>query len=143
MNTIQRVKEEIKKEYNLYRRHHRGMEYFILRPSALSGSSILEETPFSLINFCGYVVIDKSSSYYISNNYDDYKIDCHGGLTYAGDISSVSVDFAIGFDCSHAGDVISLGLDGIFSLESNIYRNVDYVDKECKGIIDQLMSNNG
>ena len=48
---------------------------------------------------CGYVsVSDKEKPY------DDYDIDCHGGLTFDGELPDYykpKADYYIGFDCGH------------------------------------------
>lgn len=122
-------KKIIGKEKSVYRRFYRGFEYWIIRP----------DTNPIFFHLCGYVVIDKESQYYISDNYNDYDINCHGGLTFADPLPQFSIEFAIGFDCGHLGD-----LSNSFQIEdgkdhNKEYRNVDYVDQECKRIINQLM----
>ena len=90
----------------------------------------------------GYVRIPKAHPFY-QKGYDDIPIDCHGGLTYAGELE-YDDDFYIGFDTAHFGDYMpfmhmSLGKEGIISENpEERYKDIDYVRKECKRIVDQL-----
>lgn len=123
----------LKQEGNFIRRFYKGFEYFIIRPSYFRG--VIKDKDTS-IHLCGYVVIDKKSKYYISDDYSDYKINCHWGLTYAGEFKNLSVDFCIGFDCAHCDDINYLSPE--MAWVGSEYRNVEYVDRECKSIIEQL-----
>ena len=103
---------------------------------------------------CGYVsVTDKEKPY------DDYDIDCHGGLTFDGELPDYykpKADYYIGFDCGHICDgndyntALKYGLltEKRFNelLEMQIHlptflepvRSLEYVEDECKKIVDQL-----
>lgn len=81
-------------------------------------------------NLCGYVEMTGSRS-------DVETIECHGGVTYDEDSDShlfgLSGHF-IGFDCAHSTDWIPYHSG--FGLAT--YKDVDFVLKEIKKIIDQL-----
>lgn len=101
---------------------------------------------------CGYVsVTDKEKPY------DDYDIDCHGGLTFDGELPDYykpKADYYIGFDCGHWCDGVdydqAVKYDLIepgeaehnkemFSyLKDYPVRDLDYVEANCKKIVDQL-----
>ena len=101
---------------------------------------------------CGYVsVSDKEKPY------DDYDIDCHGGLTFDGELPDYykpKADYYIGFDCGHWCD----GVDYDQAVKYNLIepseaehnkemfsylkdypvRDLDYVEANCRSIVDQL-----
>ena len=101
---------------------------------------------------CGYVsVSDKEKPY------DDYDIDCHGGLTFDGELPDYykpKADYYIGFDCGHWRDgadydqAVKYDLieqseadynKKLFSyLNDRPVRDLDYVEANCKKIVDQL-----
>ena len=101
---------------------------------------------------CGYVsVTDKEKPY------DDYDIDCHGGLTFDGELPDYykpKADYYIGFDCGHYCDgvdydqavkynLITQSEAGyskkLFSYLSNYpVRDLNYVEANCRSIVDQL-----
>ena len=100
---------------------------------------------------CGYV------STTLRRDHDDFDIDCHGGLTFGGALPEAHAPkevFYIGFDCGHVCDGIDAELAYKYGLvdetereyfkESFSYlsdypvRDVDYVEKQCKKIADQL-----
>ena len=128
-------KEQLEKEGNFYRRFYKGFEYFIIRVSKVR----YKQSPINQFHLCGYIVLDKKSEYFISESYDDYNMEVHGGLTFSGGLDYLSIPFAIGFDCAHCWDISSDDFN--FGLPEDMsYKNVDYVDKECKSIIDQLIN---
>lgn len=62
---------------------------------------------------CGYVALPKESKVEFPENYDDFDIECHGGLTFMGDdliIKSLLEiecnDMWLGFDTGHSWDLI-------------------------------------
>ena len=101
---------------------------------------------------CGYVsVTDKEKPY------DDYDIDCHGGLTFDGELPDYykpKADYYIGFDCGHWCDGIdyaqAVKYDLIEQSEADYnkklfsylsgypVRDLDYVEANCRSIVDQL-----
>jgi len=91
----------------------------------------------------GYVRIPKGHQFY-GKGYDDIPIECHGGLTFAGDIENDG-DFYIGFDTAHYRDympfMIMLDRKGTLSnIDEGTYKDITYVRNECKSIVDQLNS---
>lgn len=131
----EKLMESLSIEKNIYRESFKGFEYWIIRPFCTDFS----QTPieYNPIHLCGYIVIPKNSKYYISNEADDYNIECHGGLSFANSISNLSIPFCIGFDCAHSCDISRVDEDLIYGK----YRNVNYVRWECKNIINQLLEN--
>jgi hypothetical protein len=97
---------------------------------------------------CGYVGIPEGHPYF-GLGYDDIDISAHGGLTYAADKapeSDISGVWWFGFDCSHAGDYLPKN-----SYRDNLgeptgwgtyvtYRNIAYVENECRNIARDLSS---
>lgn len=108
---------------------------------------------FNLRGFrCGYVSVpDKEKSY------EDYDIECHGGLTFDGELPDYykpEADHYIGFDCGHYCD----GIDYDQAVKYNLItareayydkelfsplsgcpvRDLDYVEANCRSIVDQL-----
>ena len=101
---------------------------------------------------CGYVsVTDKEKPY------DDYDIDCHGGLTFDGELPDYykpKAGYYIGFDCGHYCDGVDYDQavkydlieqseaehnKEIFSyLNGYPVRDLDYVEANCRSIVDQL-----
>ena len=101
---------------------------------------------------CGYVsVTDKDKPY------DDYDIDCHGGLTFDGELPDYykpKADYYIGFDCGHCCDGVdydqAVKYDLIEQSEADYnkklfsyldgcpVRDLDYVEANCRSIVDQL-----
>lgn len=92
----------------------------------------------------GYVRIPREHKFY-QKGYDDIPIECHGGLTFAGDLENDG-DWYIGFDTAHAFDympflqmVMGRNRDlSILDIEQQ-YKDITYVRNECKKIIDQLL----
>ena len=101
---------------------------------------------------CGYVsVSDKEKPY------DDYDIDCHGGLTFDGELPDYykpKADYYIGFDCGHWCDGVDYDQavkydlieqseadynKKLFSyLSGHPVRDLDYVEANCRSVVDQL-----
>ena len=129
------MKDKLKKELNIYREHYKGFEYWIIRPKVMTPIRNSES-----LHLCGYVVIPRDSKYYISDDYDDYDVECHGGLTFADSLEYLSIPFCIGFDCTHSCDISELEPEYILDISAK-YRDVDFVRSECKSIINQLMKN--
>lgn len=128
------IENQLKKESSVYRRFYKGFEYWILRPSLLFNP--LNSYKKHNFHLCGYVVIERGGEYY----YDDYDdIECHGGITFSDSIEDLDIDFAIGFDCAHYYDFNNIRQLSYEPLLHH-YRDVKYVDKECKFIIDQLIN---
>ena len=87
------------------------------------------------LNFlCGYVVLDSN----IKIELDVLNsLEVHGGITY---MEYETIDskekLVIGFDCGHCCDYIPVS--ELNFNENAIYKNVDFVKKELKKIIDQI-----
>ena len=101
---------------------------------------------------CGYVsVTDKETPY------DDYDVDCHGSLTFDGELPDYykpKADYYIGFDCGHWCDGVDYDQavkydlieqseadysKKLFSyLDDHPVRDLDYVEANCRSIVDQL-----
>ena len=101
---------------------------------------------------CGYVsVSDKEKPY------DDYDIDCHGGLTFDGELPDYykpKADYYIGFDCGHWCDGVDYDQavkydlieqseadysKKLFSyLGSRHVRDLAYVEANCKRLLTSL-----
>jgi len=128
------MKETLKNEVNIYREYYKDFEYWIIRPKVM--------TPIrksKSLHLCGYVVIPKDSEYYISDNCDDFDIECHGCLTYSGGLDYLSIPFCIGFDCNHPCDISELKPEHFLNSNAK-YRDVAFVRSECKSIINQLIN---
>lgn len=79
---------------------------------------------------------------------DILDIECHGGITFEGDLAEiipVQPGNWIGFDCNHLGDMTPFLNEHFaargyeFGVDYNeIWRDPDFVEENCKQIIDQL-----
>jgi hypothetical protein len=113
-------------------------------------------------HLCGYVGLPESHKYF-NKDMDAIDIYCHGGITY----SEKEKDglYWIGFDCAHAGDLVPGLVDFKISDLKNdspemmkaldliedtmgklkfpeiigTYKNLDYVKRELKEIVNQLV----
>lgn len=97
-------------------------------------------------HLCGYVGVPKGHPYF-KKGYDyayemDDKIECHGGLTYAGYLEKNERvgwedHWFLGFDCAHAGDIVpSLNID--FGEEGSTYKDENFVRAEIKKLAKQI-----
>jgi len=102
---------------------------------------------------CGYVEIPKGHELH-GKHYDDINIDCHGGLTFSDFLEDA---YLIGFDCAHCDDESDIDaayakglidshtyefnkkLQSEFFMEGTTIKTQDFVVKECKHIIDQIV----
>ena len=73
----------------------------------------------------GYVKL-KDNSKFLEDDYDDIPIECHGGLTFKDEREILGKGMWIGFDTAHYFD----------NYET---KNIDFVENECKNIIEQLI----
>lgn len=94
---------------------------------------------------CGYVLIPEGHPLH-GVGYDDVEgIEAHGGLTFSGSLYGQD-GWWLGFDCMHAGDDHSpeflaewnAKYPGLF-LPNGLFRDVDYVSKECESLASQVM----
>lgn len=106
---------------------------------------------------CGYVAINENHPFYVCKDYDALDVKVHGGCTFYGRqmTDSNCSDNWIGFDCGHAWDLndydallahdpakqgyvdIVRQRDINFPMDGEI-RTKEYVESECKSIIDQI-----
>ena len=109
----------------------------------------------TLKHLCGYVGISKNHPLYqrgYSENLCSHSgcyehsvgsiFEVHGGLTFANEAYWQKTKDGLwyfGFDCGHAGDLVC-GAD-VFggAFEGDIYRNINYVEEECKSLAGQLL----
>lgn len=131
MTKLEEVLEIILHEPNYETFEYRGYKCVIKRMMNMGGQ----------LN--GYVRLLETSKFY-KKGYDDIPIDCHGGLTFAGEIENDG-DFYIGFDTAHYQDYVPFmqmalaqHLRSEFH-EAEQYRDIDYVRTECKKIVDQIV----
>ena len=106
---------------------------------------------------CGYVQVPAKHPF-TGKNYTDIPVECHGGLTFKGQLSKPDdgtfYGTWIGFDCAHSGDRRDTGLAAEIFKDSEYInhtdwlgelfpnsdiRTLDYVEGECFSIIDQLI----
>lgn len=94
---------------------------------------------------CGYVSVD---------DYKDYDIECHCGLSFGPsrlpEYYNPKKDYYIGFDCGHIcdGNDYDLALRyGLINEKMPTFlqpvRSLEYVEEQCKKIVDQLEKENG
>ncbi len=62
----------------------------------------------------------------------------HGGITFSNKPSAINLadngsEWLFGFDCAHAGDRTNYSI-----FDDDVYRNFDYVKKECEALAIQL-----
>ena len=95
-------------------------------------------------HLCGYVALPKGSPHY-QVEYDSIKVndeyvEVHGGLTYssiANEHIGTGDDWMVGFDCAHLGDLAPMHISE-FNDGDSVYRDMDYVKRECERLADQL-----
>lgn len=154
MIDIEKIKEKIKEEGDSKEGEYRGYRYIVLR------------SPVG-INLNGYVALPKNHTFRVGYgtswrghyifragygtswcgtswcghsgcrvHVPENVIDVHGGLTYSGDIEfSDGKHYCLGFDTAYSGDVWTFEY-----IEKHAeYRNMEYVENECKRMIDQLI----
>jgi len=98
----------------------------------------------------GYVSVNDD------RDYNEYDIDCHGGLTWSGKLPydyGQKKTYYIGFDCGHLGDYHDYDTAHKYNLiseeeveylkETVIFKDgiawpLEYVEEQCKKIVDQL-----
>ena len=96
---------------------------------------------------CGYVGVPQGHPWY-GKDYDDVDAEVHGGLTFANacsgkvchdehteEVANADV-WWLGFDCAHSGDFIP-GMDRLSSFEGATYKNIAYVESECRSLAAQ------
>lgn len=84
---------------------------------------------------------------YIALKHDDvvntYQLDCHGGITYEGDLTWIFPDNKrtkfIGFDCNHLGDLAPFVPYVFVDTSLETWRTPEYIEEECRKLIDQII----
>ena len=137
-NYVDFLKDMIRIEGNEKEGEYRGYKYIILRMNRYIPNRI---------NLNGYVALPENHLF--KNEYSsswcghsgcyehtaERVIKVHGGLTFPGNIKfSDGEHFCLGFDTAHAGDRRFLA-----DLWGGKYRDMEYVENECKRMIDQLI----
>ncbi len=126
--------KEWENEPNEKRFNYRGFDCVILRHKESK-------------HLCGYVAIPQIYTEIYGVSYWDLEINAHGGLTYSGK-DAIRFDekfWTIGFDCAHAGDLCPslIEISPHFKRFGETYKNINYVEKECKSIVDQIIEKYG
>jgi hypothetical protein len=97
---------------------------------------------------CGYVGVPNTHPWY-GMHYDAVDAYCHGGLTFSSkcnahvrhDANTETVANAdvwwLGFDCAHSGDLCP-GMPPYLLFLDGIYRNIAYVENECRNLALQI-----
>ena len=126
---LEQVLDIIQKEPNYETFEYKGFKVVIKRMMYLGGQ----------LN--GYVRIPKEHKYYQKSYSDDdvENIECHGGLTFAGDLEEDG-DWYVGFDTCHYQDYMPFLHMNVRDSGSGIYKDINYVRNECKRIVDQLLT---
>jgi hypothetical protein len=126
---LEKVLDIIQKEPNYETFEYKGFKIVIKRMMYLGGQ----------LN--GYVRLPEEHKYY-QKGYNDIPIECHGGLTFTGDLEEDG-DFYIGFDTAHYRDYIPFlqfhVSNSAMMDELAMYKDITYVRNECKQIVEQLI----
>lgn len=131
---IDKIDREWERECNEYYFTHRGLDCAVIRNKYTLALN-------------GYVSVP--DSHLLSGvKYTDicHKISVHGGLTFSGIVKELGNKWTFGFDCSHAGDLLPIVLSIDSSIPgyalSGVYRNVNYVMRELRGLANRLIELN-
>lgn len=85
---------------------------------------------------CAYICLPDTSPH-IGKPYDDIGVDCHGGLTYSGNLYDHKGDkienFVIGWDYGHFGDFI-----GADNTPNDIVQSINLFQEVRKWTIDEI-----
>jgi hypothetical protein len=94
-------------------------------------------------HLCGYVALPKNHVLYgksFTEIKDKYDLIVHRGLTFSDFFGDQQDDrWYIGFDCAHTGDLIPSMYTKFDELCKTIYRDMEYVEEECKKLVDQII----
>ncbi len=137
-----------------------GSERVHLKGSWVEGGGVYNGYEYLMVlnhrgHRCGYVAINENHPLHIKESYNALDIDVHGGVTFFEKqmTKSECTDKWIGFDCGHAWDAPDLDAlekydpkkaayyrqDPLgFLTYDEVIRTKEYVEKECKKIIDQI-----
>jgi len=105
-------------------------------------------------SLCGYVGVSEFHEYFGKDYSEMPYFGCHGGLTFSSGCQVVDEPgkgvchipakgkpdntWWFGFDCAHLGDLSPANLGLLFSDEKDSYRNMKYVEGECKALARQI-----
>tara|TARA_R110000851_G_scaffold332811_1_gene510040 strand:- start:747 stop:1226 length:480 start_codon:yes stop_codon:yes gene_type:complete len=110
-------------------------------------------------SLCGYVGVGPDHSFFDLDECESFglPLSVHGGITFARRCNEVGDEgetvchvapkdvprFWLGFDCSHLGD-LNPGPSDVYSAwafegEEEIYRDINYVMKQCADLAQELM----
>lgn len=77
--------------------------------------------------WCGYVDVPYGHPWY-GKDYDELlDVHVHGGVTYT---QNHDLDWRVGFDCGHFGDVMPVAGAPAFALPGGTYKDIAYVTRE-------------
>ena len=120
---------------------YKGFVGLAMRSNSIEDNSY---NPYLFIHWCGYVGLSKGHQYY-GKNYNDIPITVYGGLTYSGywdNSNNRDKLWFIGFDCAHLDDLGIVNLNDLqFNFSKKTYKDLNFVIKEIKLMIDQLCEN--
>jgi len=160
---MSKVKIELEKEYKNFKYLVVGYlgyrcGYVRIPPGhRLYGLSYSEQIPVKFKELAGEKIGKRGIiSFFCSGNLKpddnvsmDLLFDVHGGITFSGkfDKNVKKKDWWIGFDCAHDGDAKDFDLMDKkqkdfykdFNFNDGIVRKTEYVEKECKRLIDQII----
>lgn len=94
-------------------------------------------------HLCGYVGIPETHKHY-KKGYDDLnridELQVHGGLTFSNKMNDEDGLWYFGFDAAHRFDLMPLISRRLFrpSIESQEYRDMSYMKKECEKLAEFL-----
>jgi hypothetical protein len=99
-------------------------------------------------SWCGYVGIPTNHPLFDSKDLDQFNV--HGGITWSNFIPEEGDTlYYIGFDCCHAYDImpfmymqLSISYQRICEDQNQTYKDAEYVRKEIRGLVDQIISVN-
>ena len=103
-------------------KEYRGYEYVSIEHKL---EDFENYTPYLHYWWCGYVKLNTGSKF-INSDYDDIPVECHGNLTFKGYLQGMPEGMWIGFDTNHYMDNMNV-------------KNQEFVETECKKIIEQLI----
>jgi len=95
---------------------------------------------YQMFHLCGYVGLPEEHQLH-NKGYDEEgfpDLDIHGGITFADSFGEGNLWF-LGFDCAHMGDQTMLG--GLLPKKMRThetYKDMEYVTKQLKQLVDQL-----
>lgn len=92
-------------------------------------------------HLCGYVRIPETHWLFDMHYNDILNIDVHWGLTFSNyELGGKFLPngYWIGFDCAHCDDLLPLSLILYPELTDGTYKDIEFVTKQLKQLVDQL-----